>query len=72
MAKYARPSMIVDTALCSKTCRNMENYFFNKGYFDASVYYDIKTKNKKSEVVYIVKLNEPTLIKSYSIFLKIV
>ena len=68
MAKYARPSMIVDTALCSKTCRNMENYFFNKGYFDASVYYDIKTKNKKSEVVYIVKLNEPTLIKSYSIF----
>ena len=67
MIKYAKPSSVLDTAACVKTCHNMENYFFNKGYFSSKVDYKVETKNKKSTVLYIVSLNEPTIVDSFEI-----
>ncbi len=67
MIKYAKPSSVLDTAACVKTCHNMENYFFNKGYFSSKVDYKVETKNKKSIVLYIVSLNEPTIVDSFEI-----
>lgn len=66
--KYGEPSVVFDTALANKTASNMENYFFNKGYFNCVVTYSTKEPlKKKVEVNYKIKLAEAVKIDSFEI-----
>lgn len=60
-----RPT-ILDTSMVSASCREMEKYLGNLGYFYSRVSYSIKYKEKpqKAHVVYIVKPSDPYYIKS--------
>ncbi|HRI00539.1 MAG TPA: BamA/TamA family outer membrane protein [Saprospiraceae bacterium] len=63
--RFAELPAIVDTALCSATVRNINNYYYNKGYLNNTVSYELIHKSKrKSEVRYHIQTKKLFTIDS--------
>jgi len=62
--KTGEPPVILNHRLAKKSAKQIELYYKNKGYFDASVSFDIHTKKHKAKAVYSInsgtayKINE--------------
>lgn len=65
LRKLGDAPVILDTTLVSRSDRDLRLTLVNKGYTDASVSSEIKTKKKKATVTYTVETGLPTRISSY-------
>jgi hypothetical protein len=64
--KIGEPPAIFDSTLVYKTTSELRKLLVNKGYLNADVSSEISLKNKKADVVYRIKGNEPYRIRNYS------
>jgi hypothetical protein len=64
--KIGEPPVIFDSTLVSKTTSEFRKLFINKGYLNVDVSSGINLKNKKADVIYRIKGNEPYRIRNYS------
>ncbi len=62
--KAGEPAVLLDTFACDNTALSMQNYLFNKGYFNSSIGYGVYTFNKKAVVTYSSKLSTRSRIDS--------
>ena len=63
---FEAPS-ILDTLKSKQTAINLQNYYFNQGYFRAKVNYEhLYKKDKRAYVTYKIKTGEPTFLDSLS------
>ena len=59
--------IIIDSSKTLKSINNLEKYFYNNGWFDRKVDYEIiRKKNKRGSVKYLVKTGAPYTIDSIS------
>ncbi len=65
LRKQGEPPVILDSLRVFQNATNIENYLFNKGYFDAEVDYQIKTRRHKAVVTYVVKAKQVYVINSF-------
>lgn len=63
-----QPPVIIDTAMSSFSETNLENFYFDKGYFDAEVEsaHKLDTTAKKGQVTYRIDPGERSFINSYN------
>lgn len=64
--KIGEPPVIFDSTLVYKTTSEFRKLFINKGYLNVDVSSEISLKNKKADVTYRIKGNEPYRIRNYS------
>lgn len=66
------PPVLVDSSQSDFSTENLENYFFDRGYFDAKVNSTQKTDSagKKAEVTYLIDPGEMSVINSYNYNIK--
>lgn len=64
--KIGEPPVIFDSTLVYKTASEFRKLFINKGYLHVDVSSEINLKNKKADVIYRIKGNEPYRIRNYS------
>ena len=62
--KLGSPPVLLKDVDPARTSRLLKTRLMNKGFFQAEVGYEIKTKNRKSRLIYQAKLSEPYRIKS--------
>ncbi len=62
---FGEAPVVLDTNLVNEGIEQLKLYLYNKGYFNAEVNKEIKLKNKKANVTYLINCNEPYLIKNY-------
>lgn len=62
--KLGSPPVLLKDATPDQTAQALEGQLNNEGYFKSEVTYEIKTKRKKSKVVYNVELEQPYRIKT--------
>ncbi len=62
--RTGNPVTILDSAVTKTTTTEIRNYLYNIGFMDASVDFEVETKNKKAFVTYLIKENKPYLIDS--------
>lgn len=68
--RIAQPPALLDTVKIDESVAKMEQYMFNKGYFDATVTYEVRQRHKhvqdsargKAWVTYIIGRSPPTRI----------
>jgi outer membrane protein insertion porin family len=66
---FSEPPSIIDSLKINQSAKLIKNYFaVNKGFFQASVTYKIKEKDKKCEVDYVIKMNNRYTINKISYF----
>ncbi|MDR0768378.1 MAG: sorting and assembly machinery component 50 [Dysgonamonadaceae bacterium] len=63
--KIGEPPVIFDSTLVYKTTSEFKKMFINKGYLNVDVSSEIHLKNKKADVIYRIKGNEPYRIRNY-------
>jgi len=59
------PPVLYDPIQTEKSRMAMHNILVNKGYYEATVDVDVKIKNRKAYVNYLVKPNKPYTIRNY-------
>jgi outer membrane protein assembly factor BamA len=64
--KIGDEPVIFDSTLVYRTNREFEKLFVNMGYMHVEVNSEIVKRNKKAEVVYTIKGNEPFRIRNYT------
>lgn len=64
LMRTGNPATILDSSKTVLSTTEMSNYLFNKGYMDAKVEYEVRTKKKKAFVTYKVIENQPYTIDS--------
>nr|WP_246361570.1 BamA/TamA family outer membrane protein [Moheibacter lacus] len=66
------PPVLIDTAMSAFSEENLENYYFDRGYFDAEVKseHDLDSAAKKGEVIYNIQPGEVSIIESYAHIIK--
>lgn len=66
------PPVLIDTAMSAFSEENLENYYFDRGYFDADVNseHDLDSAAKKAKVIYHIRPGEASLIESYGHIIK--
>lgn len=66
------PPVLLDSSMSDFSAENLENYFFDRGYFDAVVKSSSKTDSldKKAKVKYTVETGEMSIINSYNYQIK--
>ena len=62
--KLGRAPVLLQDATPGKTAQTLEIQTNNEGYFKSEVNFEVKTKRKKSKVIYTVTLEKPYRIKS--------
>ncbi len=64
--KWGEPPSLVDSALIEETMTRMENYLFNRGYFDSEINYtvDYNANNRRGTVNYALDLNTLNRIRN--------
>lgn len=67
LRKLGQAPVILDSMLTDISAQQLLNYHINKGYYDAEVVPEIKTKNKKASVAYVVKSKTPYRINNYEV-----
>lgn len=58
--------VLFDTLAVGQTVASMERYLFSKGYFDAQVDSEVRTRKRRVRVNYRITPGEPYRIRSYS------
>lgn len=53
-SKLAEKPSLLDTSICRSTTENIYNYLYNQGYFNAQCKYQVKVRNHKANVSYLV------------------
>lgn len=61
---YGEPPVLVDSNLIAISADNIQNYLFNRGYFDAEVDFVVKFTRKKARVKYVVRPGQVYRINS--------
>lgn len=66
------PPVLIDTAMSSFSEENLENYYFDRGYFDAVVKseHDLDSAAKKGQVIYHINPGEESIIETYNYSIK--
>lgn len=64
MEKVGEAPVVLDSFETEKSVKNLKQYLFNNGYYNASVESSVKHKRKKATVRYIIKMNEPYYINN--------
>lgn len=64
LMRTGNPVTILDSALTARTVTEIDNYLYNKGFLDSEVTFEVKTKKKKVDVIYIILEKEPYLLDS--------
>jgi outer membrane protein assembly factor BamA len=67
LRKLGQAPVVLDTMLTDISAQQLLNYHVNKGYYDAEINPEIKTKNKKAAVIYRIKSNKPYKINDYQV-----
>lgn len=62
--EIGEPPVIYDEVLKDKSIEQIQQYLYNKGYYQSSVHDSIVFKNKRANVTYIIKTGIPYLIKN--------
>lgn len=62
--KLGSPPVLLSDATPDQTAQALEGQLNNEGYFKSEVRFEVKTKRKKSSVVYTVDLEKPYRIKT--------
>lgn len=68
LTNQSEPPAIYDSTETRESIRQIRNYMFNRGYFDARVDHDIELKKKKAYSTYFVKPREPYTIDELNYF----
>ncbi|PHX91600.1 MAG: hypothetical protein CK532_07400 [Flavobacteriales bacterium] len=63
--KWGEPPVFIDTSLVRISAENINNYLFNRGYFDAKTDYSIVYGNRKAKILYKVKQGTPYRLNSF-------
>ncbi|MGL2993161.1 BamA/TamA family outer membrane protein [Flavobacterium sp. TSSA_36] len=67
LKKVGEPPVVIDTVKTQKTVNRLNNYYFNKGYFNAKTTYTIDTIGiKKAKIKYKIALSNPFIIDTIS------
>ncbi|MDR0865816.1 MAG: outer membrane protein assembly factor [Candidatus Symbiothrix sp.] len=66
LKKLGEPPVIFDSTLVYKTNSEFQKLLVNKGYVDVDVTSEIMRHNKKADVIYRIKGNEPYRIRVYA------
>ena len=66
LKRVGEEPVIFDSTLVEKTDSELKKFFINKGYINAEVSSEVTKKDKKANVTYQVKGNEPYIIRHYS------
>ena len=61
---------LMDSASVSYSCQQIQQYLYNKGYFESAVQSDIQTRHKKAVVRYHITAEEPYLLNESSYQIK--
>jgi len=64
--KLGKPPVLLTDATPNETAQALEGQLNNEGYFKSKVSFEVKTKRKKSNVIYTVLLERPYHIRSIS------
>ncbi len=64
LMRTGNPVTILDSAQTQKTVTEIGNYLYNQGFLDSEVTYEVETKKKKAEVIYVIQEREPYLLDS--------
>lgn len=65
LKKTGEPPAIIDSIRTNKSIKNLEDYYFSKGWFDRQVSYSItKNKNKRATIDYNVISGKPYVLDS--------
>lgn len=64
LMRTGNPVAILDSSQTKKTVIEIDNYLYNKGFLDSEVSYEVETKKKKANVIYIIEEKEPYLLDS--------
>lgn len=69
LRKVGEPPVIYDPKLTESSVENLTKAMHNKGYWNAQVDVNTKTKRRKTNVFYSILTNEPYVINDYSIYI---
>jgi len=61
--KFGEAPVLLDSSLINMSMQSMQNFLFNKGYFDASITYDVKIRKQKANIIFNIETNEPYRIE---------
>jgi hypothetical protein len=64
LMRTGNPVTKLDSSEVTRTVSEIDNYLYNHGYLDSEVTYEVATKKKKAEVIYLVNEKQPYLIDS--------
>jgi hypothetical protein len=64
------PPVLLDTNLVQTSARQMEQFLFNKGFFDAQVEHEIILQGKKATATYELKPGDPYLIDEIEYYIQ--
>jgi hypothetical protein len=64
LMRTGNPVTKLDSSEVTRTVSELDNYLYNHGYLDSEVTYEVATKKKKAEVIYLVNEKQPYLIDS--------
>ncbi len=64
LMRTGNPVTKLDSSEVIRTVSEIDNYLYNHGYLDSEVTYEVATKKKKAEVIYLVNEKQPYLIDS--------
>ncbi len=65
LKNIGEPPVIYDSTFVEKTTSELDKFFVNKGYINVEVTSQVEKKNKKAEVTYNIRSNEPYKIREY-------
>ncbi|SFB31287.1 Outer membrane protein assembly factor BamA [Algoriphagus aquimarinus] len=64
LMRTGNPVAVLDSSQIKKTVIEIDNYLYNKGFLDSDVSFEVETKKKKANVIYIIEEKEPYLLDS--------
>ncbi len=64
--KIGEPPVIYDSTLVYKSETELKKLFVNKGFLNVEVTSDVQKKDKKANVIYRIRTNEPYRIRSFA------
>lgn len=64
LMRTGNPVTKLDSSEVARTVTEMDNFLYNQGYLDSEVTYEVITRKKKAEVIYLVNEKQPYRIDS--------
>lgn len=67
LRQYGEAPIIIDSSLTQRSAQRFKEYYFNQGYFDAEVSFDVDSIGyKKAKVNYFIKKRDPYYLDDFS------